>query len=122
MSDNTVFGCHWFNIYFQDLFVSTIQKSGNNGEIVGCTVVNELCCVQCQEPASKLENLAKPKAGVDRIMAYSRFIGDEQMANMLLERIMNSIDIWIHHICQKDKTDEMKRIEVKVIATQQRSH
>ena len=71
--------------------------------------LHEYCCIKCKDPQSQHEDLTIVKKGVEKLVEYSKSIGDYQMTDMLLTRKASGTIIRIHRDCQKSVYNEMKR-------------
>ena len=69
--------------------------------------LHELCCVKCKDPESQHEDLTIVKKGLEKLVEYSKAIGDQEMCYWLGKHLTKVIRI--HRHCQKSVYNGMKR-------------
>ena len=72
-------------------------------------MINELCCVKCNNPASESESLPEVGKGIQTLVNYAIKVNDNVLERHLLEAQTSNSRVKIHHACQKSAYNELKR-------------
>ena len=72
-------------------------------------MINELCCVKCNNPASESESLQEVGKGIQTLVNYAIKVNGNVSERHLLEAQTSNSRVKIHHACQKSAYNELKR-------------